>query len=126
MLRVRPEGELGPRYKITWLLRTPTGKSRLYQDAYPYAEPHPLTYMARGQTFYDGMTTNGGWYVSGPELEKTLLESVKATKPRPPSKSGISSGNVIGIAAASTVTFLAIALLLLIRLRRRSHATVTA
>jgi hypothetical protein len=121
MLRTRPEGDLGPRYRITWVLPTPAGKSTLHQDAYPYAKPHPLTYMSRGQTFYNGMTTNGGWYVSGPELRHAMV-SVFLDAQSPPSgdATGLSTRSVVGIAAAGTGVLLALALLLATRSRRSS------
>jgi hypothetical protein len=127
MLRTRPEGDLGPRYKITWVLPTPTGKSTLHQDAYPYAKPHQLTYMSSGQTFYNGMTTNGGWYVSGPQLRHALISVFRGAQAAPPAgdSPGLSTGSVVGIAAAGTGVLLA-ALLLVTRFRRRSRPAVTA
>jgi hypothetical protein len=131
MLQTRPEGDLGPRYKITWVLPTPAGKSTLQQDAYPYAKPHPLTYMSSGQTFYNGMTTNGGWYVSGPQLSHALVSlfrGAQAAPPAPPAgdSTGLSTGSVVGVAAAGTCVLLALALLLVTRFRRRSRSAVTA
>ena len=41
-----PQGELGPRYTITWAVPS---SSRLHQDVYPYAKPYPVTYMPSGQ-----------------------------------------------------------------------------
>jgi hypothetical protein len=133
MLRRQPKGVLGPRYTITWVLPTPAGKSTLHQDVYPYAKPHPLTYMARGQTFYDGMTTNGGWYVGGAELKQALvsvglpaqqLNAVIATKPPAGGGSGRSAFALAGIAAAGTVA-LVLVLLLAIRIRRRPRSAAT-
>jgi hypothetical protein len=118
MLRTRPEGDLGPRYRITWVLLTPAGKSTLHQDAYPYAKPHALTYMSSGQTFYNGMTTNGGWYVGGPELRHALFSVFRGDRASPVGDStGLSTGSVVGIAAGTGV-LLALALLLVTRFRR--------
>ncbi len=63
-----PQGELGPRYTITW---TVPSSSRLRQDVYPYAKPYPVTYMPSGQTIYD-TPVEGGWFVGGVKLKKAL------------------------------------------------------
>jgi hypothetical protein len=123
MLRTRPKGDLGPRYTIDWVLPTPTGKSILHQDAYPYATPYPLTYMKRGQTFYDGMTTNGGWFVSGPELKQALV-AYGLPRQVPSGGSGLSSGALAGIALAGAAA-LAFALLAAARIRRRPRTLVS-
>ena len=72
--RVRPSGTLGPRYEIVYSVPTPTGRSSIESDVYPYAKPHAVTYMKAGQPFYD-MHTYGGWYVAKPGLKRTLLEA---------------------------------------------------
>jgi hypothetical protein len=134
MLRTRPKGDLGPRYTITWVLPMASGKSTLHQDVYPYAKPNPLTYMRPGQTFYNSVTTNGGWYVGGAELKQALVSVGLPAKPpsageglpaRPPSAggSGLSTGSLAGIAAAGTGV---LALLLVTRIRRRARPAVRA
>jgi hypothetical protein len=124
MLRNRPKGDLGPRFSIAWVLPTPTGKSILHQDAYPYAKPYPLTYMKPGQTFYNGMTTNGGWFVSGPELKQALV-TYGLPRQAPSGGSALSTGALAGIATAAAAA-LALALLAAARSRRRPRPAVAA
>jgi hypothetical protein len=122
MLRVRPKSNLGPRYRIAWTLPTPAGKSTLFQDVYPYAKPYALTYMRPGQTFYDGMTTNGGWYVGAAALKQALVDAGLPAHPSTGDGSGLSSGALAGIAVAGAV---ALALLVAAtRIRRRPRAAV--
>jgi hypothetical protein len=126
MLRQQPEGDLGLRYTITWVLPTSPVESTLHQDVYPYAKPHPLTYMARGQSFKLGRT-HGGWYVAGAELTQAL---VSVGLPAQPAADGGTSGSrlstfsVAGIATAGTVA-LALALLVAIRVWRRPRSAAT-
>jgi MYXO-CTERM domain-containing protein len=73
MIHGHVKAVLGPRYTITWVMPGPNNDvSRLRQDFYPYAKPYAVTYMKPGQTFFDGMKTHGGWYVS-PTLRQTLV-----------------------------------------------------
>jgi hypothetical protein len=132
-LRQQPEGDLGPRYTITWVLPTSPVKSTLHQDIYPYAKPRPLTYMARGQSFELG-STHGGWYVAGAELTQALVSvglpaqpatgGGGATQPRATGGSRLSTFSVAGIATAGTMA-LALALLVAIRVWRRPRSTAT-
>ena len=69
----RPAGKLGPRYRIVWTVPGPNGESTIRQDAYPYAEPQPVTYMKPGQLFWDGQHTRGGWYVGDSQLSASLF-----------------------------------------------------
>ncbi len=117
MLRVRPKGILGPRYRIAWTLPTPAGKSTLYQDVYPYAEPYAVTYMRPGQAFYGGMTTNGGWYVGTTSLKQAL---VAAGLPRQASSggSGLSAAALGGMTAPAALLLL-LAVAVVYRRRRR-------
>ena len=69
----RPAGKLGPRYRIVWTVPGPNGNSKLTQDAYPFAEPQPVTYMKPGQVFWDGQHTRGGWYVGDSQLSASLF-----------------------------------------------------
>jgi hypothetical protein len=68
-----PAGTLGPRYRIVWTVPGPNGDSKIRQDAYPYAQPQPVTYMKPGQVFWDGQHTRGGWYVGGSQLSSSLV-----------------------------------------------------
>ena len=101
--RVRPPGTLGPRYRAVYSVRTPTGRNSIAADLYPYATPHPVTYMKPGQSFYT-LTTYGGWYVSPEALQRTL---VRAGLPESPSAGGGAThvSAWLGIAALSIGAF---------------------
>src|SRR6266508_2202608 len=61
-----PADELGPRYTVLYVMRGPDGLRRIEQDVYPYAKPHPVTYMRPGQPVPAyGFRTYGGWFQSG-------------------------------------------------------------
>lgn len=66
MLKKRPTGDLGPRYRIVW--RVPgggAGTSFASQALYPYARGGPVTYMRPGQPLFGGdHATSGGWFRS--------------------------------------------------------------
>ena len=119
MLRVRPKGNLGPRYRIAWTLPTPTGKSTIYQDVYPYAKPYTVSYMRPGQTFGGGMTTTGGWYIGATSLKQAL---VAAGLPRqvPAGGAGLSAAALGGIAAPAALLLVGAAVAYR-RRRRRQH-----
>jgi hypothetical protein len=130
-----PQGELGPRYTITW---TVPSSSKLYQDVYPYAKPYPVTYMPRGQKIW-GTPVKGGWFVGGAKLKKALTRvGIPAQAPQPPpaaashtplpaqhaSGSGLSALDLGAIAAA--VVLVALALFVAIRAIRRPRRTIAA
>ena len=130
--KTRPQGELGPRYTITW---TVPSSSRLRQDVYPYAKPYPVTYMPSGQTIYE-TPVKGGWFVGGVKLRKALARvGVLAEAPQtsPPSfashkrpaqasASGLRARDVGAIVAGAVI--LALALLFGIRGIRRPRRTI--
>jgi len=128
--KTRPEGDLGPRYTITW--KVPSS-NRLYQDVYPYAQPYAVTYMSPEQTIY-GSKVKGGWFVGGVKLKKALaLIGVPTEAPQPPpsarheppaqaSGSGLSARDVGAIAAGAVILVLAV--LLAIHVMRRSRRTI--
>lgn len=128
--KTQPEGDLGPRYTITW--KVPSS-NRLYQDVYPYAQPYPVTYMSPEQTIY-GSKVKGGWFVGGVKLKKALaLIGVPTEAPQPPpsarheppaqaSGSGLSARDVGPIAAGAVILVLAV--LLAIHAMRRSRRTI--
>jgi len=128
--KTQPEGDLGPRYTITW--KVPSS-NRLYQDVYPYAEPYPVTYMSPEQTIY-GSKVKGGWFVGGVRLKKALaLIGVPTEAPQPPpsarheppaqaSGSGLSARDVGAIAVGAVILVLAV--LLAIHAMRRSRRTI--
>ena len=128
--KTQPEGDLGPRYTITW--KVPSS-NRLYQDVYPYAQPYPVTYMSPDQTIY-GSKVKGGWFVGGAKLKKALaLIGVPTEAPQPPpsarheppaqaSGSGLSTRDVGAIAAGAVILVLAV--LVAIHAMRRSRRTI--
>jgi hypothetical protein len=70
----RPQGELGPKYTVTYTVPGPEGETfTLRQDLYPYAQS-PVTYMEPGQKVYR-IETRGGWFVAGPRLKETLVSA---------------------------------------------------
>jgi hypothetical protein len=101
-----PDGELGPRFTITW---TVPSSNRLLQDVYPYAKPYPLTYMPRGQKIY-GTPVKGGWFAGGAKLENVLLRVGVPADPPPEPAASISSLKTGGIAAAAAFYALATSL----------------
>jgi hypothetical protein len=130
-----PQAELGPRYTITW---TVPSSSRLYQDVYPYAEPYPVTYMARGQKIWD-TPVKGGWFAGGAKLKKALTRiGVPAQAPQPPpapasqappaaqqaSGSGLSALDIGAIAGCAVLVV--VALFFAIRAIRRPRRTIAA
>jgi hypothetical protein len=113
----RPAGKLGARYRIVWTLPGPRGNSKISQDAYPFAEPQPVTYMKPGQVFWDGQHTRGGWYVGGSQLGESL---VAVGVPRTaPSAGGFdwARWTLVGLAGAALVLALAFAVTRTRRLR---------
>lgn len=117
MLARRPQGNLGPKYTVTYTVPGPENATfEIRQDVYPYAVPSPVTYTAPGQRIFD-TTTRGGWYQSGRELKQTL---VAAGLPRS-GVTGSSDGFSFPTAAGG---MLVLALLLLsgtVALRRRAR-----
>ena len=130
--KTQPEGDLGPRYTITW--KVPSS-NKLYQDIYPYAKPYPVTYMPSGQKIY-GTPAKGGWFAGGAKLKKALaLVGVPARAPQPPaslghkpaahaSGSGLSTRDVVAIVAGAVI--LALALLVAIRMIRKPRRMIAA
>jgi hypothetical protein len=70
-LAERPDGELGPRFVITWFFPP---DSDLLQELYPYAPGGAVTYTEPGQTLY-GHDLGGGWFRAGPALKDALVEA---------------------------------------------------
>src|SRR5438105_9812890 len=69
-----PKGDLGPRYRITYVLPGPNGtKSLIHQDVYPYAAAGATAYTPSGQLFWGTQRTHGGWHVGGPALKADLI-----------------------------------------------------
>jgi len=117
----RPQGDLGPRYTITWTVPTGKGKAdRVKQDVYPYATP-PLTYMAPGQEIFD-TETRGGWFRSDEGLKQTLVAAGLPTT-APNSSSSDSSFFSTGLVSLfGAALLLAMATTLVMRRRARPAA----
>jgi hypothetical protein len=92
MLAARPKGELGPKYLITYTVPGPNNETwKIQQDAYPYANPGPVTYMKPGQKVFEIVGgARGGWFQADSRLKKTLVSAgLPADAPAP--SSGASS-----------------------------------
>jgi hypothetical protein len=75
MLEKRPDGSLGPRYKVVYRVPGPNGdNATIKQDLYPYAFAGVVSYMKPGQPFFGGSEkTRGGWFVAGHPTKSTLV-----------------------------------------------------
>jgi hypothetical protein len=70
---VRPSGDLGARYVVTYTIPSPAGgEDAVRQELYPFAAAGPVTFTAAGQRFMDNMQTRGGWYHTPASLTETL------------------------------------------------------
>jgi hypothetical protein len=114
--RHRPAGNLGPRYHVVYSVPTPSGRRSLVADLYPYATPRPVTYMKPGQPFFQGMQTQGGWYVARPGLRRTLGQlGLPRLEP-----SDAHTWRWVGIAALAFGALAAVAAAVLLRRRPQS------
>jgi hypothetical protein len=123
MLSTRPDGELGPRYTITYTMPGPSGEDELRQDLYPYAKPSPVTYLEPGQRYFGTETTVGGWYVAGTTLKDEL---VAAGLPKtPPARGGDleTPGGVSAALAAVGAALVGLGVVVLRSRRRPGPAT---
>jgi hypothetical protein len=126
MLSERPDGELGPRYTIVYVMPGPSGVvDEIRQDVYPYATPSVVSYTKPGQPYFGTERTVGGWYVAGPTLKDDLVAAgLRATAP--PVADG--AGREIPWEAFGVLALL-VALaglgLVVVRSRRRSDAATT-
>jgi hypothetical protein len=94
MLAERPQGELGPRYTITYTVPGPDGGvNMIRQDLYPYAQDGPVTYMAPGQAVFGSERTRGGWFAASSDLRTTLVESGLPTSPPAATGTPAATGN---------------------------------
>jgi hypothetical protein len=117
----RPDGPLGPRYTITYVMPGPDNeRSTLVQDVYPYAEPYPVTYTEPGQRFWTTERTHGGWFVARwePLKDDLVAAGLPAT---PPAVGGGDGGGFpwIGGAVAALATLVGAAVLAAFLVRRR-------
>jgi LPXTG-motif cell wall-anchored protein len=100
----RPEGKLGPKYTIRYLVPGPNSATfHLTQDLYPYATGGAVTYMKPSQKIFD-FTTPGGWFRGGSALKQTLVQ--KGLPARAPQASS-SDGSLALLIGAPVVLLLA-------------------
>ena len=103
MLDRRPQGDLGPKYTITYTVPGPNNEAwKIRQDVYPYATPAPVTYMPPGQEIFETQGTRGGWFQAEPQLKDTL---VAAGLPETAPVAGSSDGNSFPTTAVSLLVF---------------------
>jgi hypothetical protein len=104
MLKAAPKGNLGPKFRIDWVVPVPDGvASHVSQDLYPYAHGGAVTYTKPGQSIFDGKSY-GGWYVGGRPLKLTLVkQGLRASA----SASGRSMALVAGIAVPGGLALIA-------------------
>lgn len=119
MLTGRPQGDLGPKYTITYTVPGPNNElDKLRQDVYPYAAGGPVTYMEPGQGFFGTERTRGGWFQATSQLKETLIEAGLPSRPAPASSEGTALGtNVFGVLAVALFLVAASALFLRRRMR---------
>jgi hypothetical protein len=85
----RPEGELGPRYTLSFSMPGPDGDADIVrQHVYPYADGGAVTFTPAGQPFFGTERSQGGWHRGGDELRNLL---VSGGLPRTPE--GIDAGS---------------------------------
>lgn len=127
MRDVQPQGRLGPRYTITWVMPGPNGEQdEIVQDLYPHARPQPVTYTEPGQRFWATERTRGGWFVAwSPQVRDQLVAA--GLPPTPPRAGGgddgmpwTALGALVLVAAAA-----GIAALTTLVLRRRPGPSAT-
>jgi hypothetical protein len=107
MLSERPDGELGPRYTIVYVMPGPSGVvDEIRQDVYPYATPSLVSYTKPGQPYFGTERTVGGWYVAGPTLKDDLVAvGLRATAPPAADDAGrISRGKRSGYSRSSSLS----------------------
>jgi hypothetical protein len=119
MLDAKPEGRLGPRYEITYVMPGPDNAlDRLTQDLYPFASPSPISYMEPGQRYFGTERTRGGWYVASRTLKSSLVAAgLPAVSPADGGGSDL-PWTVIGVLAALGLSVVA-AVWAGLRFRRR-------
>jgi hypothetical protein len=124
MLPGRPQGNLGPKYSISYTVPGPEGESfDIHQDLYPYAKPYAVTYMPADQKIFD-MTTAGGWFEDA-ALKDILVSAGLPTKPvAATSSSSFFSTGKLGPFAGAAALLLAFGSVIV--RRRRGHPSDAA
>jgi hypothetical protein len=125
MLPGRPNGNLGPKFRIDYTVPGPEGESfAIKQDLYPYAKPSAVTYMPPGQELFRMPGgTRGGWYQS-PLLKETLVSAGLPARPTAASNSSsfFSTGR-LGTLAGGAALLIAFGSVLVRRRRGRPGTT---
>jgi hypothetical protein len=89
MLDGRPTGNLGPRYRITYVMPGPNNElDEIKQDLYPYAQPTPVSYTPPKQPFFGTEQTRGGWYAAPTSFLKDALVQAGLPQNAPTGGSG--------------------------------------
>jgi hypothetical protein len=123
MLPGRPQGELGPKYTVTYTVPGPNGTDTLSQDLYPYAVSGPVAYMAPGQSFFGSEHTRGGWFRGPASFRDDLVQAgLPATAPAPGGSSFPSLGDAWTLVAIALAGALLIVVTSLVARRRRTPA----
>jgi hypothetical protein len=127
MLDSRPEGDLGPKYTVTYTVPGPSGETfTIKQALYPYVKRGPITYMEPGQKIFDTEGTRGGWYMAEIALKDLLvnagLPSAAPSQTSADDGAAVSTGTTLLVAAAAALLLLASALVF----RRRTRPAATA
>jgi len=101
---LRPDGELGPRYIVSYILRGGDDPRSIVQYLYPYAKAGPITYMPPGQRTWTHDKTTGGWHRADASLKEMLIEL--GLPEAPPNAKDTTNGNIAD--APSFVSYVAI------------------
>ena len=64
---------MGPRYVVTYSVNDTTPPREVVQSVYPFAQPHPVTYIAPDQSVFPGQRTVGGWFVAKRRFRDLLI-----------------------------------------------------
>jgi hypothetical protein len=128
MLAEAPKGSLGPKYAIEYNVPGPDGETfAIYQDLYPYAQPHAVTYMKRGQDIFampEG--TRGGWFQDAALRDALVAHGLPETA----SAAETASASSAGFFSTGRLGVLIVVLLLVagatLVMRRRSRGDATA
>jgi hypothetical protein len=124
----RQDGDLGPRYTITYDMTLSDRLSgTIVQYVYPYAEPLPITYMPGRQTYWGTQETVGAWYAARAGLRQTLIDVGLPASASPQPAAGSEAGpSAVSRPAGSILTglvvatvFLALALVAILMRRNR-------
>jgi hypothetical protein len=120
MLDARPQGDLGPRYTITYVMPGPGSVAdRIRQDLYPYAKPSPVTHTDPGQPFFGTERTVGGWYVASSVLKDDLVAAGLPETPPAGGGSDFPWTVLVVLAVATSAAVVAAFIALLVRRRPR-------